>query len=406
MNSPVPFRAPRALASCRKVLVSRGARFGLAAHEAAARTGPRGRASGRASGVRDSALGRQGGDAARVCLRVPHFGKRRNGRAGAQVCRSGICRRAAQRLVLSAGIAARLVPPVRPFARPVSISTAKYWLPALPISRLRLQYWRKRWEGDVTSRPWLPRKQRIDGRVAVLNTRFSHNFYHWMIDILPRLMPLRRIGIEARLLSGRLPVAVSAEGAGGARHRAASTDSTALPIASGSRAAVRAFAADASLPARFGPRRWPPAWGWTAGAVHSSHFHQPAQDGHAYTWPTKPSWKSCCTANRFETHFMEEYPLAKQARLIRESEVIVATHGAGLANLMFARPGDACHRNHAGRTVQRHLLSGKEPHLRPAPSVAVCRACPAQADSARVAGRRRDAAFARPASDRYRLAAA
>ena len=50
-----------------------------------------------------------------------------------------------------------------------------------PISRLRLQYWRKRWEGDVTSRPWLPPKQRIDGRVAVLNTRFSHNFYHWMI---------------------------------------------------------------------------------------------------------------------------------------------------------------------------------------------------------------------------------
>jgi capsular polysaccharide biosynthesis protein len=41
----------------------------------------------------------------------------------------------------------------------------------------------------------------------------------------------------------------------------------------------------------------------------------------------------------FETHFMEQYPLAKQARLIRESEIIVATHGAGLANLVFARPG-------------------------------------------------------------------
>ena len=66
-----------------------------------------------------------------------------------------------------------------------------------PISHFRLQYWRKRWEGDVTSRPWLPQRQRIDGRVAVLNTRFSHNFYHWMIDILPRLMPLRRVGVEA-----------------------------------------------------------------------------------------------------------------------------------------------------------------------------------------------------------------
>jgi capsular polysaccharide biosynthesis protein len=43
-------------------------------------------------------------------------------------------------------------------------------------------------------------------------------------------------------------------------------------------------------------------------------------------------------AKGFETHFMEQYSLATQARLIREAEVIVATHGAGLANLMFARP--------------------------------------------------------------------
>src|SRR5262249_18521317 len=40
----------------------------------------------------------------------------------------------------------------------------------------------------------------------------------------------------------------------------------------------------------------------------------------------------------FESHSMEDYPLAKQARLIRESEIIAATHGAGLANLLFARP--------------------------------------------------------------------
>jgi capsular polysaccharide biosynthesis protein len=41
----------------------------------------------------------------------------------------------------------------------------------------------------------------------------------------------------------------------------------------------------------------------------------------------------------FETHAMEDYPLATQARLIREAEMVVATHGAGLANLLFARPG-------------------------------------------------------------------
>ena len=43
-------------------------------------------------------------------------------------------------------------------------------------------------------------------------------------------------------------------------------------------------------------------------------------------------------AHGFETHAMEEYSLAEQAQLVHESETIVATHGAGLANLLFARP--------------------------------------------------------------------
>jgi capsular polysaccharide biosynthesis protein len=42
--------------------------------------------------------------------------------------------------------------------------------------------------------------------------------------------------------------------------------------------------------------------------------------------------------HHFETHFMEEYSLAQQARIVREAEIVVAPHGAGLANLLFARP--------------------------------------------------------------------
>ena len=44
---------------------------------------------------------------------------------------------------------------------------------------------------------WLPPKQRIDGRVAVLNARYSHNYFHWLIEILPRVVPMRRAGIAA-----------------------------------------------------------------------------------------------------------------------------------------------------------------------------------------------------------------
>ena len=151
-----------------------------------------------------------------------------------------------------------------------------------PISRLRLQYWRKRWEGDVTSRPWLPPKQRIDGRVAVLNTRSSHNFYHWMSDILPRLMPLRRVGIEADyfLVDCLSPFQQNVLAALGIV--AASTDSTALSTALGSRTIARAFAADADMLARFGSHACRRPGCGSACAIHSPDIHQPAQNGHSH----------------------------------------------------------------------------------------------------------------------------
>ena len=66
----------------------------------------------------------------------------------------------------------------------------------IPVSPFRFRHWRKRWASDVTSRWWLPPKQRIAGRVAVLNARYSHNYFHWLIEILPR-MPIRCGGIAA-----------------------------------------------------------------------------------------------------------------------------------------------------------------------------------------------------------------
>ena len=56
------------------------------------------------------------------------------------------------------------------------------------------------------------------------------------------------------------------------------------------------------------------------------------------TLANEPELEALLHAHGFETHWMESYSLSEQARLIRESEIIVATHGAGLANLLFARP--------------------------------------------------------------------
>jgi capsular polysaccharide biosynthesis protein len=207
-----------------------------------------------------------------------------------------------------------------------------------PISHLRLQYWRKRWEGDVTSRLWLPPKQRIEGRVAVVNTQFSHNFYHWMIDILPRLMSLRRVGLKADyyLVDCLSPFQQNVLAALGIEshqliqpHCRLLLEADQLLVSSlPTPACLRDFGRELSAglgidrPVRFTRRI----------------FISRRKTG-TRTLTNETELEKVLHAHRFETHFMEQYPLAKQARLIRESEIIIATHGAGLANLVFARPG-------------------------------------------------------------------
>jgi capsular polysaccharide biosynthesis protein len=41
---------------------------------------------------------------------------------------------------------------------------------------------------------WLPKKKRISGQVAVLASTGSANYYHWLFDVLPRLEILRKAG--------------------------------------------------------------------------------------------------------------------------------------------------------------------------------------------------------------------
>ncbi len=208
----------------------------------------------------------------------------------------------------------------------------------VPVSRLRLQYWRKRWEGDVTSRPWLPPKQRVAGRVAVLNARMSHNFFHWMIDILPRLAPLRRLGFEADYylvdcLSAFQQDVLATLGI--QRHQLIQPHCRLL------------LEADEllvpSLPTPTCLRAFGPTLAGALGAdVHDAPWRRifiSRRRTGTRTLTNEPQLEALLRSHGFETHSMEQYSLSKQAQLIRESALVVATHGAGLANLLFARPG-------------------------------------------------------------------
>jgi capsular polysaccharide biosynthesis protein len=207
-----------------------------------------------------------------------------------------------------------------------------------PISRWRLRYWRKRWEGDVTTRPWLPAPQRVEGRVAVLNAPCCHNYYHWLIDILPRLEALRtaRCVADYYLVDCLSPFQRSVLDSLGI--------APAQLIQPHCRLLLEADVLLAPSPPsptclqRFGSRLLE-ALGVTANGAERRRIFISRAKARRRTLVNESTVRTMLQAKGFEIHSMEDYPLAKQARLVHEAEIVVATHGAGLANLLFARPG-------------------------------------------------------------------
>lgn len=208
----------------------------------------------------------------------------------------------------------------------------------IPVSRLSLRYWRKRWGSDVTSRWWMPAAQRVSGRVAVLNARYCHNFFHWMIEILPRLELLEQAGLAADyyLVDCLKPYQRQALVALGLRPEqwiqphcllTLAADEIVLPslptpdcLRSHAARLLQGLAADRPV-------------------EHTRRIYITRSATGTRTLENEAEIEQLLRARGFETHAMELYPLAKQARLIREAEIVVGTHGAGLSNLIFARPG-------------------------------------------------------------------
>ena len=207
-----------------------------------------------------------------------------------------------------------------------------------PVSRLRLRYWRKRWAGDVTSRHWLPPKQRVAGRVAVLNARFCHNYFHWLIEILPRVMPLRRVGITADyfLVDCLTPFQQNVLAALGIERDRLIQPHCRL-LLEADELVLPSFPSPNCL-REFG-RRLLAGLGSDAVVTSTRRIFISRRKSGARTLANEQELERLLHAHGFETHTMEDYSLAKQARLVREAEIVVATHGAGLANLLFARPG-------------------------------------------------------------------
>ena len=195
----------------------------------------------------------------------------------------------------------------------------------------------------------LPKPERIAGRVVAIASLSGHNYFHWMVDILPRLELLRRSGVswqaidwiwinsvqqpfqQETLQAFGIPVSkiLSSD-----RHPYIQADLV-VPSFAGHLGwlepwALR-FLRDRFLP--LGERVSPPCdrMGDRIYISRANANHRRVLNEAAVIEQLQPLG--------FVPVVLETLSFAEQVSLFAQAKVIVAPHGGGLTNLLFCQPG-------------------------------------------------------------------
>lgn len=206
-------------------------------------------------------------------------------------------------------------------------------------------------EHGVYRRAWLPRAQRLDGRSALLSAAGGNTYYHWMLDVLPRLELLRLAGHD---IASVAHVVVNST-------RAPFQQETLARVGIDMRRVVSSDEArhlsmhDALVPSHPGPFLHPPAWAvrWLArtflGDV-SPHARAPGDGSLLYLTRQEARRRRIHNGDEveralialgFEVLEPEGMTVAEQAARFRGARALVAAHGSALTNLAFCLPGTA-----------------------------------------------------------------
>jgi hypothetical protein len=197
---------------------------------------------------------------------------------------------------------------------------------------------RRRREMSLLARRRLPPVRRIDGSAVALNMRCSHNFFHWMIEILPRLTLLRRSGHGADsylvdCLTTVQRATLAALGVDMSRvvqpHCRLTLQPEALLLP--------------SLPEAETIRQTAVALAAGLGAATplqgERQLYISRRNARTRRIRHEGELEAFLAARGFEIHCLEDYDLRTQVALAASARTIVAVHGAGLAHLAFAPTG-------------------------------------------------------------------
>ena len=204
----------------------------------------------------------------------------------------------------------------------------------LPFGRLNPRFW-KHAALSVCRERFVPAVRRCPGRVAVLNAAGSHNFFHWITEVLPRLQTLLSSGEQAdwyvvdgyahwqrdSLTALGVPIERVIQ-----PHATLHLEADELLVPSLNPVqAIRALA-DA-LAHRLGVVDRAPS---RAIFIERRRSRLPGNAAEFAAWRRQRG---------FADHRLEELPLASQIAQFREASVVLAAHGAGLSHTIHCRPG-------------------------------------------------------------------
>ncbi len=200
-------------------------------------------------------------------------------------------------------------------------------------------YWPKTYEHqDVLRRLRLPRPRRVTGRVAVLAARHADSYYHWLVDIIPRV----------RLLGDELHTAERIVVPSALPFQRECLKAAGVPLDRLVEPAKRLhLVADELLVPSLVPRLSEPVIPYLQSIFAREQLRERAfrrlyvtrVDARRRRVANEAELAGALARLGFETVQPGRLSVAAQARLFSEAAIVVGPNGGGLTNIVFSQPG-------------------------------------------------------------------
>lgn len=196
---------------------------------------------------------------------------------------------------------------------------------------------------SIYERPTLPPLRPLPGTVALLAIKDSGVYYHWMLDVLPRLLLLRRSGIvpDYYVLNGNRQASfqlttLKALGIPESKIIYSSDQLHIRPdklVIPGFTSGIRArWACDFLKTEMMVKKGIQPVKGYERIYISREHARK-------RKLLNETEVMSVLEKRGFRKVVLESLPLHEQIRIFASAQIVAGPHGAGFTNLIFCRPG-------------------------------------------------------------------